>query len=213
MPSIRSVAIASSAVCTVVGGLLLWKRWKAHSVESAHPRSDRPVPPCITPPADGDDKEVVHPSAPVDTPERRQAFELFHALKGEANSAFQRSDIDRALMGYQDALDVLAALPGNDLDVISQSQIVRANIVMAFIKVGMYDQACMLATFVLQEDNRCLPVDLKVKLLYRRAVAMIKLGDLVGGKGDLMAAKQFSSKEDPAIETELANVNKLLAAK
>jgi tetratricopeptide (TPR) repeat protein len=144
-----------------------------------------------------------------DTPERRQAIELYQALKEQANSSFQRGALEESLQHYQDAVDVLAAIPGDaDAEVIQLSQVVRANVVLVFLKMDRYEDARMLATFLLQDDVRP-PTPLLCKVLFRRAAAMVRLGDIDGAVADLTAANHFSPNPDSVINDELQRVLKL----
>lgn len=154
---------------------------------------------------------VVAPSVAIDdTPERRQAIQLYNALKGQANAAFQKGALEDALQHYQDAVDVLAAIPVlvPDAEIVQLSQVVRANVVLVFLKMERYEDARMLATFLLQDDVRP-PLPLLCKVLFRRATAMLKLGDVDGAIGDLEAAKHFSPTPDAVINDELVRVQKL----
>lgn len=178
------------------------------------------VPPSATSPmtpqasswvsAENGDGTAEKQPAIVDTPERRQAIELYHVLKAQANSSFQRGALEESLQHYQDAVDVLAAIPGDaDADVIQLSQVVRANVVLVFLKMGRNEDARMLATFLLQDDVPP-PIPLLCKVLFRRAAAMVKLGDINGAVSDLEAAQHFSPNHDSTISSELERVRKLL---
>jgi tetratricopeptide (TPR) repeat protein len=124
--------------------------------------------------------------------ERAKAFELLDALKQQANIAFQESRYEDAIKRYQDCLEVTAALGAHDAEAVKVDQVVRANVIMAFIRMHDYDAARFVATMLLQDAAVALPEDLQVKVLYRRGLASKFLGDKEAALADFEAALHFS---------------------
>jgi tetratricopeptide (TPR) repeat protein len=208
---------ATAAALAAVGGVVLaaalyWRYVKGNNTKEC---PEQVLPSATQRAASAADSGVsappVVPAVEIqDTPERRQAIQLYHALKGQANAAFQKGFLEDALQHYQDSVDVLAAVPVDvaDAEIVQLSQVVRANVVLVFLKMERYEDARMLATFLLQDDVRP-PLPLMCKVLFRRATAMVKLGDLDGAIADLQAAQHFSAAPDAMINDELARVLKL----
>lgn len=207
-------ALAAAVGGVVLAAALYW-RYSAAAKGSTHYASSKstevPTGNASHNPTTTAEEKVIPPVVEInDTPERRQAIQLYNALKGQANAAFQKGALEEALQHYQDSVDVLAAIPVAvpDAEIVQLSQVVRANVVLVFLKMERYEDARMLATFLLQDDVRP-PLPLLCKVLFRRATAMVKLGDLDGAIADLEAAKHFSPAPDAVINDELARVLKL----
>lgn len=214
--SLRTALVAGAALTSVTLAAVALRRMvraRSGSSRTAPCSSENHQSSPVVPPATDTQVKPVSPPAVEDTPERRQALELYDTLKADGNKEFSRGNWEAALGRYQDAVDVLSMLSGDDTEAARLSQVVRANVILVFLKLERYDQARMLATFLLQDDEPPVPVDLKCKVLFRRAMAMVKLGDLEGALGDLKAAQHFSPKPDAAIEEELAKVQRLLSSK
>jgi len=202
-----------------------------HSDHGDHSHNRPPAPiitpsddiqPALTSPTEEDDH--------VDPEDRRRALELFHTLKTQGNHAFSKGSMHDALKSYQDALDVVSMLPSaKDPELQGLANVVRANVMMVLLKMECYDDVRMLGTYLLQPDSDAvnppnlsssqshhqhlhMPQDLVCKVLFRRAAAMVHLGDLEGALSDLRAAKKLSLKADPAIESELKRVEKLASS-
>lgn len=156
------------------------------------------------------------PPVPTDEPmaleERARAMELLQVLKQRANGAFQEGLYEDALLGYQDCISITSALGARDREAVAAEQVIRANVVMAFIKQHQYADARLVATMLLQEDaDRGCPVDpdLKVKVLYRRGLASKALGEKEAALADFKAAVQLSpAQKNVMAEREIALLSK-----
>lgn len=149
---------------------------------------------------------------PVDPAQRARAMELLQVLKQRANTAFQEGRYEDAIMGYQDCISVTSALGARDKEAVAAEQVIRANVVMAFIKQHQYADARLVATMLLQEDaDRGCPVgdELKVKVLYRRGLASKALGEMDAALSDFKAAVLLSpGRKNPMAEREIALLSK-----
>lgn len=89
-------------------------------------------------------------------PSRDHTLQLFQELKSRANNAFQRGQHVEALQLYQDAIDVVDALGSRDREAVMHRHTVSANVVLVYLKLEAFEQARMLATFLLQEQGDAL---------------------------------------------------------
>lgn len=142
------------------------------------------------------------PESTIPPAERAKAFELLDALKQQANLAFQESRYEDAVRRYQDCLEVTAVLGAHDAEAVKVDQVVRANVIMTFIRMHDYDGARLVATMLLQDAAVALPEDLKVKVLYRRGLASKSLGDKEAALADFKAALYFSKNQINAAVTK-----------
>ncbi|EPY40521.1 hypothetical protein AGDE_03407 [Angomonas deanei] len=129
---------------------------------------------------------------------------LLQHLKQLANVAFQEGRYEEALTLYQNCLKVTQALGGGDSENVASDQVIRSNVVMTLIKLSQYDDARLVATVLLQDEQYPLAPDLKVKLLYRRGIASKQLGDKSSAISDFKSAIHFSpDQKNPMAEAEL----------
>lgn len=141
---------------------------------------------------------------PVTSEQRTRAMQLFQVLKKRANEAFQEGRYEDAVVGYQDCIGVTSALGSADSEAVAAEQIIRANVVMAFLKLQQYDDARMVATMLLEERLHPLNDDLKVKVLHRRGLASKALSEADAAIADFKAALHFSpNHENSAAKREL----------
>lgn len=196
---IISVAVFTAALLGALTYVAFRSRTSPKAVTKKYSR--------VSPAASGKASSPSQAGKPVMTPppestippeERAKALELLDILKQQANLAFQESRFEDAIKRYQDCLEVTAALASNDAEAVKIDQVVRANVIMTFIRMHDYDAARFVATMLLQDAAIALPEDLKVKVLYRRGLASKFLGDKTAALADFKAALHFSKDQNNA---------------
>lgn len=105
-------------------------------------------------------------------PSRDHALQLFQGLKSRANNAFQRGQHVEALQLYQDAIDVVDALGSRDREAVMHRHTVSANVVLVYLKLEAFEQARMLATFLLQEQGDALTALIRTAQQQQQSVAV-----------------------------------------
>lgn len=143
-----------------------------------------------------------------------QLMEMANQLKQKGNDSVRRGSFEEALQAYQITMDMLRQLPADFEDGIALQQVVLSNVVHVLLKQGNSDDALTVATNVLQNERH--PIKdkgLQAKLLYRRSMAMKKLGMLEGAVSDLRAAVSIAPAPDATLEEELKAVESLLQKK
>lgn len=134
--------------------------------------------------------------------ERQKVLSMASHLKTKANAFFQEGKFDNALQMYEETLTLLSYI-GDDEESVGQQHIIRSNAVMCFYKLQRYQEACLVATELLEEHDS-LPLNLKAKILYRRGLASKALGNGEGASLDFQAAIHFSpGNRNPEAEREL----------
>ncbi|RNF27534.1 uncharacterized protein Tco025E_00184 [Trypanosoma conorhini] len=152
-------------------------------------------------------------AAGVEEKTREQYHDALGRLKENANKMFQGGQFDAALKLYQGCLDVCAALGAGDATAVQVSQVVRANVVLVFLKLQRPEEARMLATFLLQDDTNPVEGELKVKVLYRRGLASQALDDRESALCDFRAAVLLSPEgKNPAAQNAIAALSRSAAA-
>ncbi|RNF12119.1 hypothetical protein TraAM80_00540 [Trypanosoma rangeli] len=149
----------------------------------------------------------------VDREARKRYHDALEQLKENANEMFKGAKFDTALEMYQGCLDMCAALGTEDAKAVQISQVVRANVVLVFLKLQRPEEARMLATFLLQDDTSPVDGELKVKVLYRRGLASQELGDRESALCDFNAAVAFSpGGKNPAVQSAIVALSRSATA-
>ncbi|CCW68448.1 unnamed protein product [Phytomonas sp. Hart1] len=163
---------------------------------AAFPPSKPSSPPSGTPPPQD---EELSPAM------RDNAMGLFDLLKKKANLDFQEGRFEAALKGYQDCIDITHALGSRDREAVKLGQVACANAVMCYIKLKNFDDASLVASFMLDDKAFPLESDLKVKVLFRRGLSAKALDKKEAALADFRAAMELSpGQKNPAAEREIA---------
>ncbi|KPI84593.1 hypothetical protein ABL78_6354 [Leptomonas seymouri] len=132
------------------------------------------------------------PESTIPPDERAKALELLAALKQQANTAFQECRYEDAIKRYEDCLEVTAVLGARDAEALQIDLVVRANVIMTFIRLRDYNSARHVATMLLEDAAAFMKDDLRVKVLYRRGLASKFLADRGAALADFKAALHLS---------------------
>lgn len=141
--------------------------------------------------------------------ERKIALELATRQREIGNVSFQQNDFNNALCYYSSCMEILQALGSGDADAVSQHHTVRSNAVLCLYKLQQYQEACLLATEILESKTPSapLPDTVRVKVLHRRGLASKALGQAAAAAMDFKAAIHFSpGRQNAEAERELKNL-------
>lgn len=113
-------------------------------------------------------------------------------LKALGNELLKKQNLNDANLLYSMGLNLIEADSGKSYN--ESRTLISSNLILGSLKCGNAKQAKELAEKVLSEEPRL------VKVLYRKALAEIMLGEFEGAKADLLRARDIEPENREIIE-------------
>lgn len=190
----NAAALTSAAMKTVVEAINAQQQQQQSGGASPKPTAGTGA----SPPSSRADANAVEQNdeaqPPISAEDEARILEMSRQFKDAGNTAISRGELDKALEMYQRGMALLRHLPQGHSEGTPLLQVICCNTVLIFLKQARNEEAAFLATCVLEDQH--FPVqspDIKGKLLFRRAQAATKLGNVDAALADLAAASAFAS--------------------
>lgn len=139
---------------------------------------------------------------------------LATSLKQKGNVYLQANKLEEAMTVYQQGLDLLSQIPPSaSKEAHSTRLVIGSNCVLCLLKMESFDAALMLSTDLLQDPSTTsddgdimtgCPIarEMISKILFRRAQALERLGQMDAAISDLTASQQLT--QNVASKDEIA---------
>ena len=138
-----------------------------------------------------------------------QAVNMGSAMRLKGNSYLAAGRVEEAMACYQDTLDFLAHVPHAVPEVARTRQVVAANLLHCLVKKRLFFEGTVLASDLLEDPATAhlMPTELRAKVIYRRAMCAVGMGQREAALSDLRAADALSEGKNAEITKELARLS------
>ena len=194
--SIRNVALVGGAAAVAIGAYLLLSNKTTTGSKNQKDSDDGAA--TTTTSASTSTKQPLDAETQATI---EKCVSLATSLKQKGNVYLQANKLEEAMTVYQQGLDLLSQIPPSaSKEAHSTRLVIGSNCVLCLLKMESFDAALMLSTDLLQDPSTgddimsgC-PIarEMISKILFRRAQASERLGQIDAAISDLTASQQLT---------------------